>query len=1625
MQMFALCEADDTYFVPGEDHATSSSAWQSSVVVKTEEPQVKLKTSAVTDKTDRESALENLVVVKTEEPQVELKTSAVWESALENFSILNDEARSLTEGNAGICVEIAVHTVGASNSVITSLESPGTSTKTLFSISLLQAGDSTNANVHERSSALNEDNALPSTSPSSYAKPSDVEKCAVPSDRETASPSSVRTSGRVRARKESALQSSDNASPSTSSVKTDTDDKCAGPSGHVTASSRVGHGTKQRMKEVPSDNELSQQSSPPLVTTNASHPDAATTPEAAETSVQKSAGRGSSGKRVVRKPLRFGDEASPSPVGSSGRGRARKKSAMHSSDNASPSTSSTKTDSDDKYAGPSGHATASSRVGHGTKTSTAKKQRMKEVPSDNESSQASSLPSVTTYAATTPKAAETSARKSDCHGSSGKRVSRKPLRFDDEGAPPSKKEKATDTGRSPALRQTTLPFAGGDNVDKVTWCKDCRKRLNPSEVVFFKGDPEGAVEEFVAIIDPRLTSSLCSQDELTEQPQFKITLFTVYDEHGHVCPFDGGLINANVALYLSGHVKSICAEDPGVQDSVAVARAGPIGSWWTTGYDGGANVVLGLTTEYADYVLMTPSAQYEPYVKRMQEKTYLIRGVLEKLIECDGDASFNDVMHHLESLGDLPSDVGPFSLETLHRHSQFVVDHVQAYDIAGDANKGTPLLDSAFICELMRLTGAFVRDAPEGRTLTPMVRKVSKKLEPKAEFVMPVVRMTLGKLREATDSSAKKSGLLRKNRCGLCEPCLAPECKLCVFCRNMKKYGGPGTFKQCCIRRRCQLRECPDSADCAGIDSMDHEVSRLPDEPFAQREFFKRYGIDCTWTGDLLETTAGKTFYSSCRIGSDLSLSVGDDVTVLSSVHDTKRYVGRVTQLYADSEGKKLAHVIWFRRYEDTVLGSSFADVSGELFSTTECDAVPLAAIRNVCRVVFRGLDCGDDDVSGLKEYKFFYRFQCHATTCTFTAADVEGPSCACSQQEKRAKMFANVSNEKGGCFFVKPDAIRIPLNSKLRDATPEDKSAQRLSGDEFTERYRKILYPPKIEECSSPDPYRICYVLPDKRRRLMDSPLIVQPFYRDYEVHRGSRDMIRLYLSPTSFPIAHTDVVAPCEVVHSDGGFVGTPFDIVRPPFYFSQCYDAERDTFTEPTDEAKQIGRDIRTSAIKVHVALKSVDVYCGCGGLSLGLARSGVAETVLALSDNEHHLKTFSLNFPLVATPFLCPSKVLKDLHAGTVTRCLAGLKRGEIGLVCGSPSFEFKKNSDGAAPVNSQLLTFLGFCEFLDPMYVVLVAERRAVKYHNGSALALALKSLLDLGYQTSCSMLQDGCYGIPQRHRRLVIFGAKRGLACLPAFPAATHAFDVPERHLSFAVDGRAYASPMVATSTAPYPRTTLRDAIGDLCSRNGAGPVTDFHNFLERSCEPSNTDCVKKMTPMAQARIALIPTARGSDWRDLPNREVQLSDGTTAYRLVYTHKCSASPYGRQRGVCSCAENDRAQCDPMYRQENTLIPWSLVHTGHRSGQWSGVYGRLQWDGYLHGVVANPEPLSKQGPVIHPEEDRVLSVRECARIQGYPDNFMFAGPTLERYKMIAESVAPRLALALGREIAKQLP
>ena len=64
------------------------------------------------------------------------------------------------------------------------------------------------------------------------------------------------------------------------------------------------------------------------------------------------------------------------------------------------------------------------------------------------------------------------------------------------------------------------------------------------------------------------------------------------------------------------------------------------------------------------------------------------------------------------------------------------------------------------------------------------------------------------------------------------------------------------------------------------------------------------------------------------------------------------------------------------------------------------------------------------------------------------------------------------------------------------------------------------------------------------------------------------------------------------------------------------------------------------------------------------------------------------------------------------------------------------------------------------------------------------------------------------------------------------------------------------------------------------------------------------------------------------------------------------------------------------------------------------------------------------MGKQGRVLHPDQNRVVSVRECARSQGFKDTFKFHGSIYDMHRQIGNAVPPPLAMAIGQSFLKSL-
>ncbi|MCX8137843.1 DNA cytosine methyltransferase [Pyrobaculum aerophilum] len=95
----------------------------------------------------------------------------------------------------------------------------------------------------------------------------------------------------------------------------------------------------------------------------------------------------------------------------------------------------------------------------------------------------------------------------------------------------------------------------------------------------------------------------------------------------------------------------------------------------------------------------------------------------------------------------------------------------------------------------------------------------------------------------------------------------------------------------------------------------------------------------------------------------------------------------------------------------------------------------------------------------------------------------------------------------------------------------------------------------------------------------------------------------------------------------------------------------------------------------------------------------------------------------------------------------------------------------------------------------------------------------------------------------------------------------------------------------------------------------------------------------------------------------------------------------------------------------------LKPGEALMRYRGAGGFYENYIRLMWDDIAPTVMGSRR-------FIHPEEHRVLTVREQARLMGYPDGYIFLGSKESQYNQVGESVPPPLSYAIALEVKKYL-
>jgi DNA (cytosine-5)-methyltransferase 1 len=373
-------------------------------------------------------------------------------------------------------------------------------------------------------------------------------------------------------------------------------------------------------------------------------------------------------------------------------------------------------------------------------------------------------------------------------------------------------------------------------------------------------------------------------------------------------------------------------------------------------------------------------------------------------------------------------------------------------------------------------------------------------------------------------------------------------------------------------------------------------------------------------------------------------------------------------------------------------------------------------------------------------------------------------------------------------------------------------------------------------------------------------------------------------------------------------------------------------------------------------------AADLFSGAGGASLGLIGAGYDLRVAADVDAACGI-THAANLP---GHFLADD--LRDTDPGKILTT-AGLGKGELDLLFAGPPCQ------GFSIIGSRVVwdqrnnlyrEVLRLADGTRPRCIVIENVPGLVNLAGGAYLHAIMTGLHGIGYAAACAELLAAQYGAPQMRWRLVIIAWRDDLG-IPA------GYGFPQPATGIAGIGGLLPNVTIRPhETAGF--ITTRDAIGDLpridageeATRYAGPPASDYQRAMRHGLTHElHNHYAARLSRANLDRLELLKP--GQDWRDLPRDML--------------------PAGMQRAL---------------RKDHTRR-----------------YRRMTWDGIPRSVITRfRDP--KSGEYTHPDQDRTISIREAARLQGFPDRFVFHGDRSSQYDQVGNAVPVPLAEAIASEV-----
>ncbi|MBM3160841.1 MAG: DNA cytosine methyltransferase [Bacteroidetes bacterium] len=369
-----------------------------------------------------------------------------------------------------------------------------------------------------------------------------------------------------------------------------------------------------------------------------------------------------------------------------------------------------------------------------------------------------------------------------------------------------------------------------------------------------------------------------------------------------------------------------------------------------------------------------------------------------------------------------------------------------------------------------------------------------------------------------------------------------------------------------------------------------------------------------------------------------------------------------------------------------------------------------------------------------------------------------------------------------------------------------------------------------------------------------------------------------------------------------------------------------------------------------------MKTIDLFCGCGGMTLGFQWAGF-DSIIASDIDENCGKTISRNFP--KTKFL-----LGDISNIEKNKFDLILQRHTIDIITGGPPCQGfslankNRNKVEDDPRNRLFYEFVKVIKWCNPKAFVMENVKGLLSMHKGEVIKTILNEFENagIGYNCDFRVLKASDFGVPQNRERVILIGFRKDLNLYPEFPEKSNKI------------------------------VSVEEAIMDLPQIN-AGEGTEGMEYIEKASNDYQK-LMRKNSKLVFNHVAMKHTQR------LIERFNAIKPGQNLIDVWESHGAVKRGKPGEKSEIKFSQNNQR---------------------------------------LHGDRPAPTiAASFQSNFIHPYLNRNFTAREGARLQSFPDDFVFEGMRtkmsweigLSQYQQIGNAVPPLMAKAVANKIKEIL-